>query len=408
VATKKARRTGSGKTRVSKRTSSSSESSEASSTESSAAAYESTNVASPSDSSETSTSSTALDSGSSGTTKKGRRAGRKARVSASSSSESTFASLSQDVSELSTESATSDQDSLAEEGSTVVVHRRVRGGRRGARRVSVESGSSSSAERIIYSGSTRSEQVEVARAAPAAEDIDSVISEIDVAHNKVARPEKRVRVLRVVRRIRRSRRFSRSGASIRRRITSRVIRAIRLSRSWRAADKSVRAIVKGFDFKPVSVVASGLRSIKRSLTAAREKCLTKSSLKNSNLERLFGSSTNLLRGVKKLEESPIVDEETSDVAATVSAIGNERITRSRLLKHINRVYTLLRRRVKATEDPIDHAELHAEATGIAAAASDLKSERLRDLPSHSERELRDSPSQNELDLHDMLLHSVSY
>ncbi len=265
-------------------------------------------------------------------------------------------------------------------------------------------GDSSSSERVVYSHSEQSETMEVARATPAPEDIDSVISEIDMAHNKVSRPEKRVRVLRVVR----NRRSVRSSRTLRRRVMPRVIRAIRQSRSWRAANRSVRAIVKGFDFKPVSVVASGLRTIKRSVTAAREKCLTKSSLKNSNLERLFGSSTNLLRGVKKLEESPIVDEETSDVAATVSAIGNEQITRSRLLKHINRVYALLRRHAKTVEDPIDHAELHAEATGIAAAASDLSSNKLRDVPSQSEQELRDTPSQNELDLHDMLLHSTSY
>ena len=188
----------------------------------------------------------------------------------------------------------------------------------------------------------------------------------------------------------------------------RIMRAIRRSRSWRAADQSVRAIVRGFDFKPVSVVASGLRTIKRSLAVARQKCLTKSSNKNSNLERLFGSSTNLLRGVKKLEESPIVDEETSDVAATVSTIGSERITRARLLKHLHRVYRLLRRRVRRATGPIDHAELHAEATDVAVAASDLSSQKLRNLPSQAEQDLHDTPSQEELDLHEMALHLAHY
>jgi hypothetical protein len=194
-------------------------------------------------------------------------------------------------------------------------------------------------------------------------------------------------VLRVVRRSKSSSQVSvQSEGSI-------LPRGFRRSRSLRAADLSVRSIVKSFDTTPVSVIVSGLRSISRNLAVAREKCIVKSSDKNSNLERLFGSSTNLLRGVKELEESPIVDEEKSEVATTLSSIGSERISRSRLMKHIGRVYDLLRSKKTRRSASVDHAKLHAEATALAAAAGDL-----------SEAHTREAPSQAELDLHEMELH----
>ncbi len=147
-----------------------------------------------------------------------------------------------------------------------------------------------------------------------------------------------------------------------------------LRKSVAQADRAVASAFFGIDWNRPGVISSGLQSIARRLAAAKAKCITSASSVGSDLESLFGSTSNLLAGVKELEESPIVNEELSDVQATISSI-RAGVSRGTLLRHIKKLQRLLQSSPIVARalsgEHVSRAEAHADATALAAASSSL-------------------------------------
>ena len=163
-----------------------------------------------------------------------------------------------------------------------------------------------------------------------------------------------------------------------------------LRRSVRQADRAVSSAFFGIDWTRPGLISSGLQNVARRLAHAKAKCIIKASDKiGGDLDKLFGSSSNLLVGVKELEESPIVDEELSDVSNTISEI-KAGVSRGKLLTHIRKLQNLLERSPVVARafsgEHVSRAEAHADATALASAVSSLSDvARVEQKPSELEQ-----------------------